>query len=1076
MNFNELKDFAHDAQAMIAKGEVEDKLRHHLTSKLYKIFPDSPWWIQAHMEGTEAHVHFSIDNKKHNGFVDALVGKTAIEYEKNLNQKAIFDEGFYQVKEYCAALRNLGVPLTEILGVLSDTVRWYGYSVTIKEQVEENHLYGPDDIVLVLQMKVDLSQETNDEFQRFDIFVSKFLDRKQSRLLTASTLVRDFGIESTYYAHNISSFRKIVEKAIHDKPDYAKLIEKVWQNFVAYIGVSDYGSFSINTYINEFYLVTVAKIICADILAGNPIISNSNEIRKILDGSYFTGLNIHNFVDYDYFGWLNDSPYVEQFANMAADVQQRLVAYDFSLRVENDIFGRLLAQLADKEHRLMLGQEFTPHWVAHDIVAYNMDRLNGQIPRIVDMCCGSGVFLIESIKEVRRRYSISPSQYSAKKDDIAFSCVMGFDIDPLAVMLAKVNWIIAMRDLFDVHHGNIVVPIYHADSLFAATPITHKMPSADGDAYVLSFEHQEVSLPAFLLSTNYRKVFDSLMSKAYRLAMIRAARMASPIDENTIFELIDSVEEDSETKLSDDKRELLCSSACSLITELELLQREGRNGIWYFIISNSYRPGLTGHQFNCIVSNPPWMAMSKLADNPYKDTLHKIADFYGIKPVGPAFPHMELATVFLLRSIDRYLASDAYWSCVMPGSLLNGLNHEPLRKEAYRSSNAALPMKFDAIWELPQNTFKNKAIVLSGTKSDAPSSDKLDGRIYKAPNDYKETAYVLRRQNGRTAWAKSSLNQQKRTDKPNEIGVTFTQGCDLFPRTALFHEFKKRPDGNWDIAPIDAQTSDIGYLVNDQKKNCCPNLAATNVDKAYVFDAYISKHLSPFVMASTAKVLIPGKKIQGKWKTITPTDRALMNDGTSYLFNEIEEDSNTPQNLDSYLEKKINVRGKLYRQNFVKNNWLVLSNAGGSHPCAAYIHLNDELSSRLIVDQTLYWHITDKEDEALFIVGLLNSDAMANAIKIFQPEGGFGKRHIHSLPYKLMPVFNHENENHMKVVKQTRELIREWKICCSSGQYSNLLNPNSGTLNSRRHRQQDKIRNLGAYTEYEQNCRVVLGI
>ena len=59
MNFDELRNFARDAQAMISSGEVEDKLRHHLTSKLYMIFPDSPWWIQAHIEGTEAHVHFS---------------------------------------------------------------------------------------------------------------------------------------------------------------------------------------------------------------------------------------------------------------------------------------------------------------------------------------------------------------------------------------------------------------------------------------------------------------------------------------------------------------------------------------------------------------------------------------------------------------------------------------------------------------------------------------------------------------------------------------------------------------------------------------------------------------------------------------------------------------------------------------------------------------------------------------------------------------------------------------------------------------------------------------------------------
>ena len=75
------------------------------------------------MEGTETHVRFSAGHRNREGFVDAVVGKTAIEYEKNLTLQVIFDEGYHQVKEYCAALYNIGIPEAEILGVLSDTVR-----------------------------------------------------------------------------------------------------------------------------------------------------------------------------------------------------------------------------------------------------------------------------------------------------------------------------------------------------------------------------------------------------------------------------------------------------------------------------------------------------------------------------------------------------------------------------------------------------------------------------------------------------------------------------------------------------------------------------------------------------------------------------------------------------------------------------------------------------------------------------------------------------------------------------------------------------------------------------------------
>ena len=282
MNYDELRNFAHQAQSMISAGAVEDRLRHYLSSELSSIFPDSPWWIQAHMEGTEAHVHFSTGQRNRDGFVDALVGKTAIEYEKNLALQSIFDEGYYQVKEYCAALYNFGIPEAEILGVLSDTVRWYGYSVIIVGDVENGQLYGPDNIELTQVIAVDLSRETEEEFQRFEVFVGQFLDRSESRLLNANTLVADFGVDSVFYNDNVHIFRNMVVRAMEEKPDYAELIKQVWQNFIAYLGVSDYGRFSVETYINEFYLVTVAKVICVNIMAGEPVISDIRRKRIIL--------------------------------------------------------------------------------------------------------------------------------------------------------------------------------------------------------------------------------------------------------------------------------------------------------------------------------------------------------------------------------------------------------------------------------------------------------------------------------------------------------------------------------------------------------------------------------------------------------------------------------------------------------------------------------------------------------------------------------------------------------------------------------------------------------------------------
>src|SRR3546814_13177347 len=54
---------------------------------------------------------------------------------------------------------------------------------------------------------------------------------------------------------------------------------------------------------------------------------------------------------------------------------------------EEDLFGRFMAQLARRGQRKLLGQEWTPHWLARLLADRCIEGLpNGESPRIVDMC------------------------------------------------------------------------------------------------------------------------------------------------------------------------------------------------------------------------------------------------------------------------------------------------------------------------------------------------------------------------------------------------------------------------------------------------------------------------------------------------------------------------------------------------------------------------------------------------------------------------------------------------------------------------------------------------------------------
>ena len=144
----------------------------------------------------------------------------------------------------------------------------------------------------------------------------------------------------------------------------------------------------------------------------------------------------------------------------------------------------------------------------------------------------------------------------------------------------------------------------------------------------------------------------------FRSALARAGEPEGPLEDTLLDRFTRAVLQESGDVLPDPQRAQLKEAARRLLQTLEHLERAGRHGIWHFILSNSYKPGLTGGQFNCILSNPPWMAMSKLANNPYKLALQGLAERYGIKPAGPSHPHMELAAIFLLSAVDRYLKEE----------------------------------------------------------------------------------------------------------------------------------------------------------------------------------------------------------------------------------------------------------------------------------------------------------------------------------------------------------------------------------------------------------------------------------
>ena len=170
------------------------------------------------------------------------------------------------------------------------------------------------------------------------------------------------------------------------------------------------------------------------------------------------------------------------------------------------------------------------------------------------------------------------------------------------------------------------------------------------------------------------------------------------------------------------------------------------------------------------------------------------------------------------------------------------------------------------------------------------------------------------------------------------------------------------------------------------------------------------------------------------------------------------------------LQERIDERGKLVKQVFGSSGHLIVAGAGGKHICAACIPVSD--AQDLVIDQTLYWKIINAPDEAWFCVAMLNSHAMTEAIRPFNPKGAFGERHIHALLYRLIPAFDPANDDHAHIAALGREV---GDIARSAVAEDDYLNDPNRALHVRRTKLREKLLTTVSVRELEALCAGALG-
>src|SRR5690606_31111106 len=826
------------------------------------------------------------------------------------------------------------------------------------------------------------------------------------------------------------------------------------------------GAFRVTEYVDEVYATLLARLLSANVLEGKALRSSDQELKSILTGEFFRDeFRLENVVEQDYFGWLLASPFIERLVIVARDLQRDLYAYDFSWYPEEDLFGRLMAQLARRSQRKLLGQEWTPHWLARQLADRCIDGLPaGELPRIVDMCCGSGAILAEIIKSARDRFGFSTIE---QFEEVA----TGFDIDPLAVSLAKTTWVVSLSNEIKAATKPITIPVYHADSLFTVTPVSKSVPFEHESVSIpVSLDGMTLALPTALMRPAYRELFDRIVDWAYDEAR-EAQRLGTIGDFNQAH--ADSFLKGSidacGVEISPELHTQLSEAIFRLAYCMAELAVAGRNGIWAFILRNTYRPGLLTGQFNGLVSNPPWLAMSGLADNPYKDQLSSRAKLYGIQPSSSSFPHLELCTTHLLHAIDRYLAPGGSVACLVPGTVLNGSHHERLRQHGYLKSKRPVPFDISEVWQVEKGTFKHPCAALVGRKKSDISglpSGTIAGYVASDTGLVKTGVTVHNVGSTRSAWV---LGSGVGSVLGNGLAELPQQGADVMPRTAVCVDIIQNagPEFQVDTPTRDSQW---WFTVKSAKE------MSTERFPGYVAPRFIhrlaqSENLLPFVLSPhRGYVALPAlRSASGAWSILD--EATIRRQGFTHTARRFATINQKLAGIGKgkSLQERIDERGKLSKQVFGASGYLILTGAGGKIICAACIPVS--LASDIVIDQTLYWKVVDNEDDAWYQVGMLNSAALTNATLTFNPKGEFGERHLHTLPYRLMPAYDAGNEAHREIAALAKDVAAVAAQHCATDPY--LADP-VRALTARRRKLRLFLETLIHLTQLEELARSVL--
>jgi hypothetical protein len=851
-----------------------------------------------------------------------------------------------------------------------------------------------------------------EKFDELDVFavddeeavawLDAYLFSQSEVVPTAEDVVRRFGPRSAVFLAGRDELEELWA-TVADQPAVAIKREE-WDRLLRMVYGSPKGSDEL--FVRHTYLALVARLFAYLAIARR--LPERGEELQIIRGEAFEKLGIENLVEEDFFAWIADETVLARAAKLASGLARHLGVYATD-RIDEDLLKHLYETLVDPVDRHDLGEYYTPDWLA-DLVLQEAGYTPGQ--RLLDPACGSGTFLFTAVRRLRA-HGLTGTELVEE----AQANIMGFDVHPLAVTVARANFVLALREDAVAAKRTLTVPVWMADSL-AVPEQTFGKPI-------------EVVVPPNAKGVRERFVLPTEMEDARTGTLQEAASLVAD------FSRADVSDRDAEEGLRAALgRSGVAEFADQWVENLELfrkLVKDQRNTVWSFVLSNAVRPQMVARApVDLVVGNPPWLPLRDISEVAYQERVTQLALDYRVLPSrrGWRTGALELATVFACFSLDHFVRPGGRLAFVLPRGVLWGAKQH----ESFRNGAVSVPMTPVLGLDLEQVSplFRVPSCVAI---VDRERTGELNWEV-------RDVAGVLPRRNASPSEA-CVLNigephgLESETTGPSHYLDRAIQGATIAPRPF------------WFVEPTSQTDAKRPWVVTDKEASGRAKAPWTGLrlegqlESDYLFATSLA--VFPFKLGPIKLIFLPVEIVDGKL-SLLGADQALRRGAPGAhrwlvkgekIWSERKKDSASQKvPLFKYLDNHRN----LTRQRLGGTH--LVYGADGSHVRAVVVD-TDELAKEhgvrgFVFDMNLYAIRAKTPDEAHYLAAILNTPYVDEAIKSRQTRGAWGARHIHRRPFEAIaiPEFNPFDERHVRLAQLSieahaaladRPISRIWK-------------------------------------------------